>query len=92
MRYANIIIPYFLYYFPMETRNIIGKRLKQARHNSKSTITQEELIAKLQVMDVSIDRSMISKIENGIRPVYDYEVIALAKALKVKAAWLLGEE
>jgi len=76
----------------MKSRNIIGERLKQARKASKPQITQEELIAKLQVMDIEIDRSMISKIESGIRPVYDYEVVALAKALKVKSAWLLGEE
>ncbi len=76
----------------MKSRNIIGARLKQARKASKSHITQEELIAKLQVMNIAIDRSMISKIENGIRPVYDYEVVALAKALRVKTSWLLGEE
>jgi transcriptional regulator with XRE-family HTH domain len=39
-----------------------------------------------------IDQSTLSKIENGQRPVTDLEVAALAKALKVSAAWLLGEK
>jgi transcriptional regulator with XRE-family HTH domain len=43
-------------------------------------------------MGIGIDRSMVSKIENGIRPVYDFEVAALAKALKVSVAWLYGEK
>lgn len=74
----------------MKSRNIIGDRLKQARRASKPYITQNELTARLQVMGIGIDRSMLSKIENGVRPVYDFEVAALAKALKVSVAWLYG--
>jgi transcriptional regulator with XRE-family HTH domain len=40
---------------------------------------------------MQIDKSGLSKIENGRRPVSDFEVIALARALKVPAAWLLQE-
>jgi hypothetical protein len=39
-----------------------------------------------------IDQSALSKIENNRRPVTDFEVVALAEALKVSAAWLLGQE
>jgi transcriptional regulator with XRE-family HTH domain len=43
-------------------------------------------------MGLSIDQSAISKMEQGHRPVLDFEVVALAKALNVSAAWLLGED
>jgi len=32
----------------------------------------------------------VSKIEQGIRPVFDYELGKLAEALKVSVEWLLG--
>ena len=75
----------------MEKRNVVGNRVQQARKASKPPITQIDLVARLQVLGMKIDQSGISKIENGQRPVSDFEVNALAKALKVSAAWLLGE-
>ena len=41
---------------------------------------------------VRIDQSGISKLESGKRPVFDTEVVALSKALKVSVAWLLEED
>jgi len=38
---------------------------------------------------MNIDRAAIGKIEIGIRSVCDYEVAAIAKALRVSASWLL---
>ena len=73
----------------MNSRNIIGERLRQARHSSKPRVTQEELAARLQVMGIHIDRAKIAKIENGTRPVYDYELAAIAKALKVDVGWFM---
>ncbi|MEN8615502.1 helix-turn-helix transcriptional regulator [Dehalogenimonas sp. THU2] len=73
----------------MNSRNIIGERLRQARNNSKPRVTQEELAARLQVMDIHIDRAKVAKIESGIRPVYDYELAAIAKALKIDVRWLI---
>lgn len=78
-----------LYY--MEKRNIVGERVRQARKNAKPPITQLDLVARLQVLGMKIDQSGLSKIEGGNRPVCDYEVMALAKALKVEVGWLLGE-
>ena len=74
----------------MARKNVIGDRIRQARRSAKPIITQNELVARLQVLGVEMDRSMLSKIENGLRPVYDYEVIALAQALKMPVGWLLG--
>ena len=42
-------------------------------------------------MGVSLSASSIGKTENGTRPVTDIQLCALAKALKVTPAWLLGK-
>ena len=73
----------------VETRNIVGSRVHHARRVAKPRITQQDLVARLQVLGMTIDQSSLSKIENGQRPVSDIEVVALAKALKVSVAWLL---
>jgi len=73
----------------VETRNIVGSRVRQARRAAKPRITQRDLMARLQVLGMVIDQSGLSKIENGQRPVSDIEVVALAKALKISVAWLL---
>jgi transcriptional regulator with XRE-family HTH domain len=72
-------------------RNVVGTRVHRARKSATPQISQIDLVARLQLLGVRIDQSGISKIENGQRPVLDLEVAALAKALKVSAAWLLGE-
>jgi transcriptional regulator with XRE-family HTH domain len=73
----------------VKRRNIVGVRVRQARKAAKPPITQSDLIARLQVLDMVIDQPGLSKIENGQRPVTDIEVVALAKALKVTEEWLL---
>jgi len=39
-----------------------------------------------------IDQPIISRIEKGERLVTDYEIKAIAKALKVSVGWLLNEK
>ena len=75
----------------MRGRNIVGNRVSQARKATKPPITQVDLVARLQLLGVMIDQPTLSKIESEQRPVTDIEVVALAKALKVSVAWLLGE-
>ena len=65
----------------MNNRNIIGNRIREIRINA--SITQEDLTARLNVLGIDIDRPMVSKIENCLREIVDYEIIAFAKALKV---------
>ena len=65
--------------------------MRQARKSATPQISQVDLVARLQLLGMKIEQSGISKIEQGYRPVSDVEVAALAKALKVSAAWLLGE-
>ena len=72
-------------------RNLVGKRVKQARLKLKPKMTQAALASKLQLDEWDIDRAGVAKIEIGIRQVTDIELVKLAKALDVSAAWLLGE-
>jgi transcriptional regulator with XRE-family HTH domain len=75
--------------YPVEKKNLVGVRVRQARKNAKPPITQRDLVARLQVLGMRIDQAGISKIESGQRPVFDTEVVALAKALKLSVSWLL---
>ena len=70
------------------SKNISGKRIREARRNMK--LSQEELAARLQVMGVNIERDSLSRIEIGTRFVADYEIKALSQILKVTVAFLLG--
>lgn len=72
-------------------KNRIGNRLREARLSERPKATQEDVSARLAIMGVSLSASSIGKIENGTRPVTDIQLCALAKALKVTPAWLLGE-
>ncbi|MGH2353837.1 MAG: helix-turn-helix domain-containing protein [Chloroflexota bacterium] len=54
-------------------------------------MTQAELAARMQVAGFDLDRAGIAKIESRLREVDDRELVALASALGVSAAWLLGE-
>ena len=72
-------------------RNMVGARVKLARNQIKPRMTQADLAAKLQLDHWDIDRAGVAKIEIGIREVRDIELVKLAKALNVSAAWLLGE-
>ena len=62
-----------------------------ARKRLAPKLSQLDLCARLQLQGVQLDRPAISKIETGYREVTDKEAVALARALGVSAAWLLGE-
>ena len=72
------------------SRNIVGRRVKEARTLHFPPLTQDQLSGKLAAEGVQLDRVGIAKIETGIRCAFDFEVRALAAALKVDANWLLG--
>ena len=73
-------------------KNIIGRRVAQARRNCKPMLTQDALSGKLARLGIQLDRAAIAKIENNHRHVLDYELKALAHALGVDSHWLLGDE
>ena len=70
--------------------NIITQRVRQARE--EVGLTQDQLVARLQVMDVNIDQQSLSKIERDLRIVRDYELLCLARALKKDPNWFLQDE
>jgi HTH-type transcriptional regulator, cell division transcriptional repressor len=76
----------------MAERNIIGKRVKLARRNSKPPITQSDLAARLQIQGLKFERITVTKIETGYREVTDIEVKAIANALDVTIGWLYCED
>ena len=73
-------------------KNIIGRRVAEARQNCKPALTQDALSGKLAQIGIQLDRAAIAKIENNHRHVLDYELKALAHVLGVDANWLLGAE
>jgi transcriptional regulator with XRE-family HTH domain len=53
-------------------------------------LSQEQLAAWLQLEGLSINQKAISRIETGERVVADYELLYLAKVLRVRVEDLLG--
>ena len=75
----------------MAKRNLVGRRIREARLRCKPPVSQEDLAGRLAVKGVSLDQTAVSRIESQTRYLMDYEVSAIAKALKVSVAWLFGE-
>ena len=69
-------------------RNIIGKRVTQAR--LAQGMKQVELLAKLQLAGVDMSVPALSLLEGQKRMVSDIELNALADILNVSVDWLLG--
>jgi len=46
-------------------------------------ITQEDMVGRLARQGIQVNQSQVAKIESGDRPILDYELAAIAKALKV---------
>jgi HTH-type transcriptional regulator, cell division transcriptional repressor len=73
----------------MLERNIIGRQVKQIRQLKK--ITQQQLAARLNTQGIEIDQTMISKIEEQVRGISDYEIKAISIALGVSIQDLFKE-
>ncbi len=72
-------------------RNIISERMSVARRQTSPQVTFAQL-SKLaeERTGYTITVNALIKVELGIRPVYDYEVAAIAAALQVRTEFLLG--
>lgn len=69
----------------------IGDRIRQRR--MQLDLTQEDLLARVELNEVHISRTQFSRIENGHLLANAAEVIALAAVLNVTCSWLLlGQE
>ena len=73
---------------PLGDKNLVGDKVTALRkqHNMK----QKELLARLQVMGVSISASSLSDLERQIKPVTDKELVALADIFGITTDVLLG--
>ncbi|HEV2694735.1 MAG TPA: helix-turn-helix transcriptional regulator [Verrucomicrobiae bacterium] len=69
-------------------RNVVGARIREARLKQRPSVSQDDLAGRLAGLGVSLDRSAISRIESQERYAMDYEVSAIAKALKVSISSL----
>jgi transcriptional regulator with XRE-family HTH domain len=64
-------------------KNIYGPALKRAREQSRLKMTQVDLAEILTGMGLSIDRSIVSKIENQKRALGDIELHYFVSALRI---------
>jgi ribosome-binding protein aMBF1 (putative translation factor) len=76
----------------LSSRNVIGRRIREARLKSKPPVSQDDLAGRLAARGIILDQTAISRIERQERYLMDYEVAAIAKCLKVSVAWLHGEK
>lgn len=75
----------------MKAKNLCGKRVKLARIDRD--MKQVDLSAALSVdHGIEISQKAISRLERGVRPVSDIELVSLAKLLDVTTSWLLFGE
>ena len=77
-------------YYLYGERNLSGERIYQARKERK--LSQAKLAELMQARGVDVDRMAISSIENKVRAVTDYELVALSDIYGVSLAWLMGRE
>jgi transcriptional regulator with XRE-family HTH domain len=73
-------------------RNIIGSRIREARLRLIPEVSQFDLAGRVATQGLDMDRPTITRIENGKRYLRDYEILALARVLKVSVAWLFGQD
>lgn len=71
--------------------NICGARIKAGRNLQKPPISQEGLAERLRAQGLEyMSKSVVSRIENNRRHVWDTELRAIAHALEVPMDWLVG--
>lgn len=69
-------------------KNIIGRQLSKIR--KEKGLSQSELAAKMQTLNVNVDQQIISRIEKNQRQVTDYEFACFCKCLNVSPEKMLG--
>ena len=72
-----------------DNKNMIHDRLRYYR--KLRGLSQEQVVARLQTMNVNIDQQALSRIENDRRIVTDYELACLCRVLDVTERELLAD-
>ena len=70
-----------------EPRNIVGPVVRELRE--KRELTQNELVAKLNLAGWDASRDILARIEGQVRWVADFEIAKLAEALGITPPELL---
>lgn len=72
-------------------KNLAGPQVRALRE--REGLSQEALMAKLQLLGMDAERGVIKRIENGDRAVSDLELRLLARCFNVSYEYLIdGEE
>lgn len=66
----------------MDKRNLVGGSIKKYRKSNN--LSQRDLIAKLNILGLSLDQASLARIETHKREVYDYELLYFATVFNVK--------
>ena len=75
----------------MSITNLCGQRVKEERKRQK--MNQVDLVIALEEeFGIKLDSTSLGRIERYERGVWDFELLAISKILKVSIPWLLGEE
>lgn len=69
------------------SKNLVGPRIRALRQ--KAGLSQEGLMAQLQLLGMNAERGVIKRMENGDRVVSDLEVRLLAQFFKVSYEYLI---
>lgn len=70
-------------------RNVVGPVIRKLRY--KYELTQPMLAARCHALGWELSRETLAKIETQLRWVSDFELVCLARALRVKVTDLLEE-
>jgi hypothetical protein len=62
-------------------RNAAGPLIRKCR--CQQNLTQDALATKLQLAGLDLDRAALAKIEARIRSLYDFELMVIARVLRV---------
>lgn len=68
-------------------KNLVGVRIRTLRE--EAGLSQEGLMAQLQLLGMDAERGVIKRIENGDRAVNDLELRLLARYFKVTYEYLI---
>lgn len=61
--------------------HMIGEKIRAFR--MARSLTQEQLVLELQLLDCDISRSTLANIESGLRHIYSWEIKAFKEVLNV---------
>lgn len=69
------------------SKNLVGPRVRQLRKEAK--LSQEQLMAQLQLLGMDSERGVVKRIENGDRAVNDLELRILSQFFRVSYSYLI---